>query len=160
MTFVPTDKQVKSLQMQGVIEDASQEFESYAAIIQKYRADSGIDVEDIDSEPDWHVLQAKLAAWQSRNFGVGTLERCTLGAAEEVGELAHAVLKGGQGIRGMEDQKAMRAAAGDAIADATIYLVQVATILRLDFETLVAGVAEIVLERDWTKNRQDGGEAA
>ena len=43
------------------------------------------------------------------------------------------------------------------IADAVIYLIQAATALRLDFDTLVRGTAEHVMRRDWTTNKADGG---
>ena len=101
------------------------------------------------------MLQEKLAAWQGRNFGAATVEQMALGVSEEAGELSHAVLKHIQKIRGMEDMDAFREAAGDAIADCTIYLMQIATILRLDYLTLVQETARKVMERDWKARPND-----
>ena len=74
-----------------------------------------------------------------------------MGVAEEAGELCHAVLKHSQRIRNMGDPHAYREKAGDAIADTAIYLIQMATALRLDFGTLLAKVAEEVMKRNWNK---------
>lgn len=101
-------------------------------------------------------LQVMLAAWQGRNFGAAPLSHMALGAAEEIGELCHAVLKSEQRIRGMENAEAFRRAAGDAIADATIYLMQAATVLRLDWGTLVYETARRVMERDFVAAPADG----
>ncbi len=111
-------------------------------------------------EGKWSALQVRLARWQNRNFGVPSLPEITLGVCEEAGELAHAVLKNTQRIRGLAAPDEFRAAAGDAIADATIYLMQAATALRLDFESLVAGVAAQVMLRDWKADPQAAGGAA
>ena len=106
---------------------------------------------------NWSWLQEKLAAWQGRNFGAPALSEIALGVGEEVGELHHAILKRTQRIRGMDDEGNFKEAAGDAIADATIYLIQLATALRLDFATLVHETAKHVMARDWVSNKQDGG---
>jgi NTP pyrophosphatase (non-canonical NTP hydrolase) len=100
-------------------------------------------------------LQARLARWQNINFGAVGLEQQALGVAEESGELCHAVLKSMQKIRGFDDRDKLRDAAGDAIADCTIYLMQAATALRLDFETLLKLTAEKVMQRDWVTNPND-----
>lgn len=105
----------------------------------------------------YETLQAQLALWQEQNFGKQPIERMVLGAAEEVGELAHATLKGLQGIRGMDDE-AVRVKGGDSIADATIYLMQAATALRLDFWTLIRLTATKVLSRNWKAAPANGGE--
>lgn len=120
-------------------EEARESFATYA----------GMDAPDLPVD-DTAALQVLLARWQTRNFGVGNLQQCALGVAEESGELCHAILKNAQGIRGMDDREAFRAAAGDALADICIYAIQCATLLRLDFGTLLHRTAEQVLERDWT----------
>jgi NTP pyrophosphatase (non-canonical NTP hydrolase) len=104
------------------------------------------------------VTQVQLSRWQIRNFGSQSDECIALGAAEEVGELAHAVLKHVQKIRGMGNKEAYRAAAGDAIADTVVYLVQLCTSLRLDFGTLFEETARQVMMRDWKANKETGGE--
>ena len=98
-------------------------------------------------------MQVKLARWQTKNFGVGSLVDCVLGVSEEAGELAHALLKHRQRIRGMANKEAFREAAADAIADIAIYSIQVCTLLRIDYYELVFGrhgVANTVMRRDWT----------
>lgn len=101
-------------------------------------------------------LQCKLSAWQNRNFPGGNIRDLALGAGEEIGELFHAILKHSQRIRSMQDPATFNDAAGDAIADTTIFLMQICTVLRLDFRTLVHGVAEQVLRRDWTNDKNAG----
>lgn len=98
-------------------------------------------------------LQARLARWQNNQFGYVPTEQACLGAAEEVGELCHAVLKGIQKIRGFDDKKVLQDAAGDAIADAAIYLMQVATSLCIDFEAVLTHTAERVMDRNWLADR-------
>lgn len=102
-------------------------------------------------------LQVELAAWQNRNFGAIPMWQPALGAGEEVGELQHAVLKHYQGIRGLDDRERLLAQASDSVGDAVVYLMQVCTALRLDFETVVRGTAMHVLKRDWVKDPLAGG---
>jgi NTP pyrophosphatase (non-canonical NTP hydrolase) len=94
-----------------------------------------------------------------KNFGQPSDEHLGLGACEEVGELAHSILKHAQGIRGMGDDDKYEAAAGDAIADTVIYLMQLCTSLRMDFETLVEETAKQVMKRDWKANCATGEDA-
>lgn len=102
-------------------------------------------------------VQHLLAAWQGREFGATPIEHSALGVSEEVGELHHAILKHLQKIRGMGEPAEFREAAGDAIADATIYLMQIATTLRLDFATLVYETAYEVMKRTWRVDPANGG---
>lgn len=122
-------------------------FDSYAAI----PLDESLD------EP-MSNLQVELCRWQAKNFGGGILWQQALGVCEEAGELAHAVLKHAQRIRGYDDREKFVEEAGDAIADCAIYLMQVCTILRLDFETLLEETALRVMNRDWKRSPRDGGE--
>ncbi len=97
-------------------------------------------------------LQLRLAKWQDHNFGDVPLERVALGVSEEVGELHHAILKHLQAIRGMDDPKVFAEHAGDALADIAIFSMQIATMLCLDYRTLVMSVAEVVMQREWKRN--------
>lgn len=101
------------------------------------------------------VMQAQLAAWQTRNFGTPSLEQIALGVAEEAGELCHATLKKSQGIRGMHGEE-FRAKAADAVGDVCIYLMQYCTALRLDWATVVRETAAEVMRRDWKAAPTDG----
>jgi NTP pyrophosphatase (non-canonical NTP hydrolase) len=104
-------------------------------------------------------LQVQLTRWQAKNFGGANAFQMLAGVVEEVGELAHALLKHDQKIRGYDDDVKYREAAGDAIADAVVYLQQLCTLLRLDFGTLVSGTAYEVMKRDWTTNPGNAHEA-
>ncbi len=73
-----------------------------------------------------------------------------------VGQLAHTVLKEQQKIRGFADPEFARAAAGDAIADQFVYLFQMCTMFRLDAGTLLFGIAEHVMRRDWAADPEGG----
>lgn len=114
---------------------------------------AGMDAPHVPTDP-FSALQVRMARWQARNFGYQPIEREVLGVSEEAGELAHAVLKGLQGIRGMDDREAYRAKAADALADIAIYSMQVATSLRIDYGTIIQATAEKVLERDWKKKAE------
>jgi NTP pyrophosphatase (non-canonical NTP hydrolase) len=110
-------------------------------------------IEGASNPLDLSALQARLAAWQQRNFGVQTPSEMALGIAEETGELARAVLKNAQRIRGYDDQAKFLAAAADALADIAIYSINLATILRLDYGTLLRETAHAVMSRDWVADR-------
>lgn len=118
------------------------------------------------------MLQGLLAVWQNRNFGAQPDWHFVAGQGEEVGEMAeallmlkvvaasgrvdHALLKHVQGIRGLENREAYLSALGDAIADQVIYLMQLATVNRIDFWTLIRETARDVMKRDWTKKPEGG----
>lgn len=126
-------------------------FDTYAAM------DAPDLPEPIPATGEMSALQVRLFRWQSRNFGVPSRFQILAGVMEEVGELSHALLKNAQGIRGMSDDDA-RVAAGDAIADAVVYLIQLCTALRIDFGVLIWRVAETVLGRDWVADPEKGGQ--
>lgn len=69
-------------------------------------------------------IQREVRDWTKANFDTSIEYHPLLGLVEEVGELAHAVLKSEQGIRGTIEEH--EAAAQDAIGDATIYLLDLA----------------------------------
>jgi NTP pyrophosphatase (non-canonical NTP hydrolase) len=116
------------------------------------------------------ALQVALCRWQNENFGYQPAHRFVLGFIEEVGEardafdalhqvskkLAHVQLKHEQGIRGYADVEKYRAEMADGIADAFVFLTQLATLIRCDIHTLVQRTAESVMTRNWKQNKQDG----
>lgn len=99
-------------------------------------------------------LQLEHDEWSARNFPSDTLEHSTLGVCEEAGELAHAVLKRAQGIRGVEEEHKLKAA--DAIGDIVVYLAGVASHLGLSLAACVTDAWTEVSARDWIANRADG----
>lgn len=103
-------------------------------------------------------LQAENEEWSVRNFGKDVEPHWPMiGAMEELGELAHAVLKMHQGIRG-ENEEHIRAAK-DAVGDIIIYLADYCTRSGFDLEQVVRETWDRVRKRDWKKDPQSGGEA-
>jgi NTP pyrophosphatase (non-canonical NTP hydrolase) len=93
-------------------------------------------------------LQAEQADWSNYNFGCGAPAwHCILGALEELGELAHAYLKGEQGIR--KNAKALCAAERDAVGDTIIYLTDFCNRRGYDLETIIRETWGEVRSRDW-----------
>jgi len=101
-------------------------------------------------------LQAEVHAWAKRNFGSTDRDalRCTLGVCEEAGELAHAILKRDQGIRGTKEEH--EAKARDAIGDIAVYLMHLCGDEGWSFPEIVEAVAREVLQRDWKTDAQRG----
>jgi len=67
---------------------------------------------------------------------------------EELGELAHPLLKQAQGIRGITEEQ-MKEQVGDAFGDINVYGCQLLTQLGLDAEKSVSEAVDGVLKRDW-----------
>jgi NTP pyrophosphatase (non-canonical NTP hydrolase) len=101
-------------------------------------------------------LQSQAAVWRHNNFPPST--RTPLhqlaGVTEEVGELAHALLKMSQGIRG--DEEKHRLDAEDAMGDIVIYLTGIADHLHVDLEDCVTEAWGRVKERDWNAYPETG----
>jgi NTP pyrophosphatase (non-canonical NTP hydrolase) len=70
-----------------------------------------------------------------------------LGVVEEVGELAHAVLKFRQGIRGTSEEH--RAETIDAVGDILIYLINFCNYEKIDIAACLAETWDTVRFRDW-----------
>jgi NTP pyrophosphatase (non-canonical NTP hydrolase) len=107
---------------------------------------------------DLRELQSEARTWRNLNFPAkhSTAIHQTLGVAEEVGELCHAVLKMEQGIRG--DQEKHMLDAEDAIGDIIIYLTGVCDNLSLRLEDCVDQAWSRVSKRDWVEDPEKGGE--
>lgn len=100
------------------------------------------------------ILQAEVAEWSARNFPGKLPHQPLLGLQEEVGELAHAHLKGEQGIRHSPlEIKAMKA---DAVGDIVIYLADYCEQNEIPLGAMVALTWSQVKERDWQKNKETG----
>ena len=105
-------------------------------------------------ESECSLVQERLFDWQNENFDDCSISDMALGISEECGELAHAILKHKQGIRGMGLESDMIDAVGDAIADIAIFSMQLCSMLQIDFYELVFsqhGVSEEILNRVWKK---------
>lgn len=64
-------------------------------------------------------LQKQVGEWSRRNFPNNTPDNPFKGMVEELGELAHALLKKEQGIRGTPEEHDV--AAKDAVGDLLVY---------------------------------------
>lgn len=103
-------------------------------------------------------IQAQVGEWRKAAYpDTATLELQTIGVAEEVGELAHAVLKFKQGIRGYDLDKTQIEAA-DAIGDIIIYAMGVADCLGINVEDALFKTAQHVINRNITQGSDAGNE--
>lgn len=103
---------------------------------------------------DLTVLQQERDQWVARNFPGDMMTDSLLGAVEELGELAHHVLKMSQGIRG--DEQHHREEIADAVADCVIFLAGIASHLSIDYGELVQSTWDRVKQRDWVNHPKDG----
>lgn len=99
-------------------------------------------------------LQAEMIAWQTKNFGEQPAHRSFLGCVEEVGELAHAMLKQEQAIRGTPEEHT--AAAKDAVGDLMIFLLNYCTTRGWSLEEIVRSTWAEVSRRDWRRFPKNG----
>lgn len=105
-------------------------------------------------------LQSKLKRWQENNFDKDCTgpEWMALGAAEELGEVSHIIVKAKQKIRqhqGGLDEKSLEALA-DGVGDTVIYLMQLCSHLGINFANALYYTAENVMKRDWKKFPTNG----
>ena len=105
-------------------------------------------------------IQDEIVEWSHRNFGQVPNDQIPLrissllGMVEEMGELAHAVLKWTQGIRGTpeEHQEAIR----DSIADLLVFTLDFCGRNGMDAQQLLEDVWPKVKQRDWKNNAVTG----
>lgn len=92
------------------------------------------------------LKQKELAKWHLRNFGIKTKksEWQFIGLVEEVGELAHAILKRKQSIRNISHESI-----SDAFADIVIFGIQIMTCENRNVEDVLQRTISEVLQRDW-----------
>lgn len=102
-------------------------------------------------------LQREHEQWVHKNFPGETTYQAFLGMVEEMGELAHAILKSEQGIRGMSEEAAMDAKI-DAVGDLVVFLAGFCTMHGIDLEQAVEDTWFKVRQRDWTKDPERGGQ--
>jgi NTP pyrophosphatase (non-canonical NTP hydrolase) len=115
------------------------------------------------------LKQKQLKEWQDKNFPRSRYEQMTkdqlidfillmqftLGMAEEIGEVAHHILKGIQGIREGVDGIDKKEVA-DGVVDSLIFGQQLLSELKVDAEKEIEEVTEKVLQRNWVKNPESG----
>lgn len=104
-------------------------------------------------------LQEEHKTWGAYNFDYQWPDReqawkPVFGVMEELGELAHAILKQTQGIRGSFQENEIKAQ--DAIGDITVFLASVCSAMGWDFQELVEKTWNEVKVRDYKKNKNGG----
>lgn len=92
-------------------------------------------------------LQRRHAVWVSHNFPNQRSHDGLLGAVEEVGELAHAHLKGEQGIRHTPEE--IDEMKQDAIGDIIVYLASYCNTNGFDLAVCLEDAWGRVEKRDW-----------
>jgi NTP pyrophosphatase (non-canonical NTP hydrolase) len=100
------------------------------------------------------IVQAEHRYWLAHNFPDQTREQIALGMVEEMGELAHHLLKRVQGIRGgdVDHEAEIR----DACADLVIFMCGLADIERFDLMEAILEAWHNVKQRDWIAFPKDG----
>lgn len=98
-------------------------------------------------------VQREHKDWHKHNFGHVPSWMPMLGMMEELGELAHALLKQEQKIRTNEDHDEN---IKDAIGDLLIFTIGLANTLGLDLRSVLAETWVKVRKRDWKKNPETG----
>lgn len=100
-------------------------------------------------------LQALLKQWRNWNFpNSKSAHEPLLGALEELGELAHAHLKGEQGIRGTAGEHAAKGR--DAVGDVVLYLADYCSQRGWLLEECVEAAWEEIRDRDWRRYPETG----
>ncbi len=105
-------------------------------------------------------LQRRMAAFQVGNDLAGGPEWMALGVMEELGELAHCLLKQHQGIRGYDDPAKFAAECRDAIGDTLVFLSQVTEALGWDLQEIAEETVAHVTKRDWVNHPADADQVA
>ncbi len=98
--------------------------------------------------------QMEVREWSKKNFGDQPSTNSLLGIMEELGELAHAHLKGIQGIRHTPDE--IHNMRGDALGDLFIYMCDYADRSGLWLEEVIETVWNKVKKRNWKEDKQNG----
>jgi NTP pyrophosphatase (non-canonical NTP hydrolase) len=96
-------------------------------------------------------LQAERKIWADRNFPHATAEDHLIGVMEELGELAHANLKGRMKVRAGVVTDALVRAERDAVGDIVIYLTGYCSDRGFSIAECVERAWDEVKHRDWIK---------
>lgn len=102
---------------------------------------------------DIKQLQAEHKEWEEKNFGKQPPTTGFMGMVEEIGELAHAMLKSQQKIRMNENHSAKII---DAVGDIFVYMMGFCNASDLDLETVIMNVWSKVKLRNWKINPETG----
>ncbi len=95
-------------------------------------------------------IQKEQDVWSRKNFGNKKVYQPILGAAEEVGELAHAYLKMEQGIRGTRQEH--EAKMKDAVGDTCVFLMDLCNQMGWQLDEIIESTWNEVKKRNWKKD--------
>ncbi len=95
-------------------------------------------------------IQKEQEIWANKNFKHKKPYQPILGAAEEVGELAHAYLKMEQGIRGSKEEHEHNMK--DAVGDCSIFLMDLCNQMGWSFEEIIDSTWSHVKKRNWVED--------
>lgn len=110
---------------------------------------------------DLEVYQEEIIEWSHKNFGevpnsqIPLRISSFLGMVEEIGEIAHSILKLTQGIRGTREEHIEKIK--DGIADLMVFLLDFCGRNEMNADTLLRDVWNKVRQRDWNKDKLTGG---
>lgn len=104
---------------------------------------------------DLAKFQREHKEWVDHNFPAQRSHQPLLGIVEEVGELAHAQLKGEQEIR--HSNQEIWDAKVDAVGDIVIYLASYCNAAGIDLNAAVSMTWYKVQKRDWIADPQGAG---
>lgn len=104
-------------------------------------------------------LQDEHLEWAQYNFDPNSRKpiMMVLGIVEEMGELAHAILKGEQGIRGTQEK--FDIIAKDAIGDMFVFMMGFCNARGWSLENIVLETWGRVRQRNWRLSKEDGGDS-
>lgn len=117
---------------------------------------SGVYDSEMDARQFLDWLQMNHSAWEHVNFpdSHGNVFHSLAGVTEELGELAHALLKDSQNIRGTAEEHDREGR--DAVGDLLIYMAGLCNKKGWNMQRCVETAWAEVANRDWVKNKQDG----
>ena len=105
---------------------------------------------------DLELLKLQHYRWLDQNFPDQTHEDAFMGVVEEVGELAHVILKHKQQIREFADKQHAQEVAADCVGDIIIFLDGFCRGFGLSLPQVVSETWKDVKQRDWIKFPKDG----
>jgi NTP pyrophosphatase (non-canonical NTP hydrolase) len=103
--------------------------------------------------------QREHQTWQDRNFpDTQSAVLSFIGMVEEMGEIAHALLKHQQGIRGLSEAVTVNDKIVDGHCDLIIFSFGLANAIGYSLEPELKATWHKVKARDWVKDPERGGE--
>jgi len=107
--------------------------------------------------PSLREMQKEHKVWMEHNFPDETYQQALMGMVEEMGELAHVVLKEEQGIRAIDGDNSFNLKC-DALADLIIFSFGFCNLSNIDLQEALESTWDRVKKRDWIADPEKGGE--